>query len=86
MEKTILNFHFDYLTHSPMMTPGKGHYCIDRELFCKHGSWSLIKYVLRKGLLAYMQQEFSLWRFFYQVKEVVLLIVGARMDRDPSPS
>ena len=74
------------------ITPGKGHYCIERELFCKHGSsfsqnWSLIKYVLRKGILAYMQQqEFSLLRFFYQVKEVVLLIVGARMDRDPSPS
>ena len=36
--------------------------------------------------MTYMQQEFSLLRFFYQVKEVVLLIVGARMDRDPSPS
>ena len=40
---------------------------------------------------AYMQQEFSLLRFSHQVKEVVLLIVGARMDsdwftQDPSPS
>ena len=44
-----------------------------------------------KGLAYMQQQELSLLHFFYQVKEVVLLIVGARMDsdwftKDPSPT